>query len=89
MKIGNLRQAAKFYAKAKMFANSFECFERMEDWEGLLLCLQKNLQYFDEAERLSLIEKYFPIALNQLYVLYSNFDPSMAGISEENKGKVQ
>jgi hypothetical protein len=29
MKSGNLKKAAEWYAKAKLFANAFECYERL------------------------------------------------------------
>ncbi|CDW90518.1 lupus brain antigen [Stylonychia lemnae] len=91
LKTGNYRKAADFYAKAGLFANAFECYERLQDWEGLLLCLSQNKLFFKKEERESLIEKYFPIALNQLYHIYSQLDPSLQGIGmdEENKGKLQ
>jgi hypothetical protein len=44
------------------------------------------------VERTSLIEKYFPIALNSVYNLYASFDPDADDmgemLSEENKGKI-
>jgi hypothetical protein len=91
LKSGNLKKAAEWYAKAKLFANAFECFERLQDWEGLLLCLSRNKDFFKKEERESLVEKYFPIALNQLYQLYSNLDPMAEnfGLTEENKGRLQ
>ena len=91
MKTKNYRKAAEYYAKAGLFANAFECYERLEDWEGLLLCLSHNKLFFKKEERESLIEKYFPIALNQLYHVYSNLDPALqgTGMDEENRGKFQ
>lgn len=47
---------------------------------------------FKKEERESLIEKYFPIALNQLYQTYLQMDPSqlaIGGMDEENRGKIQ
>lgn len=84
-----MRKAGEYYAKAGLFANAFECFERMQDWEGLLMCLSNNKNFFKKEERESLIEKYFPIALNQLYTLYSTLDPMapLSGMDEENRGK--
>ena len=64
MKTKDYRKAAEYYAKAGLFANAFECYERLGDWEGLLMCLSKNKDFFKKEERESLIEKYFPIALN-------------------------
>jgi hypothetical protein len=58
----------------------------------LILCLHKYKDRFNPVERTSLIEKYFPIALNSVYNLYASFDPEaeQAGemLSEENKGKI-
>lgn len=45
-KVGDIRKAAEYYAKAHLFANAFECYERLEDWEGLLICLSKNKDFF-------------------------------------------
>lgn len=67
MKQKDYRKAAEYYAKSNLFANAFECYERLEDWEGLLICLSKNKNFFKQQEKDSLIEKYFPIALNSLY----------------------
>ena len=89
--MGDYRKAATFYAKAGLFANAFECYERLQDWEGLLICLSRNKDMFRKDERDSLIEKYFPIALNSLYNLYATLDPTSTGLigslDEENKGK--
>lgn len=92
-KLGNVKKAAGLYAQAGLFANAFECYERLEDWDGLLLCLNQFKDNFNESERQSYVEKYFPIALNSLYQLFANLDPeageALGGISEENKGKIQ
>ena len=55
------------------------------------MCLSQNKIFFKKEERESLIEKYFPIALNQLYHMYLSLDPSLqlAGVDEENRGKLQ
>ena len=89
LKSGEVRKAAENYAKAQLFANAFECYERLQDWEGLLMCLSQNKHYFGKEERESLIEKYFPIALNQLYTLYATLDPTVGDGDELNKGKYQ
>ncbi len=93
LKLGQIRKAAQLYAKAQLFANAFDCYERLEDWEGLILCLHKFKDRFNPIERVSLIEKYFPIALNSVYNLYASLDPETqeAGdmLSEENKGRIQ
>ena len=77
-KLGNLRKAAGLYAQAELFANAFDCYERLEDWDGLILCLNRFKDKFNENERQSYIEKYFPIALNSLYQLFTNLDPEGA-----------
>jgi hypothetical protein len=87
LKIGDYHKAGEFYAKAKLFANAFECFERREDWEGLLLCLSKNKEYFKDEERMSLVERYVPIALNQFYMMFQMGNLSV--FSEQNKGQIQ
>ncbi len=48
------------------------------------MCLSRNKDFFKKEEKESLIEKYFPIALNQLYQLYANLDPmgENLGLSE-------
>lgn len=89
LKSGDVRRAAENYAKAQLFANAFECFERLQDWEGLLVCLSNNKHYFRKEERESLVEKYFPIALNQLYTLYATLDPTLGPDDELNKGRFQ
>jgi len=46
LRIGKYQKAGDLYMKANLFANALECFERQEDWEGLLICLNKNKDYF-------------------------------------------
>ena len=77
-RIGSLRKAANLYAKAGLFANSFECYEQLEDWDGLIQCLNLYKDKFQIDERQAYIEKYFPIALNSVYQLYANLDPEGA-----------
>ena len=69
-KLGQLRKAASTYARARLFSNAFECYERLEDWDGLLQCLHRNKDCFPADEREALVDRYVPIALNQLYTLY-------------------
>jgi hypothetical protein len=74
-----------------LFTNAFECYERLEDWDSLVLCLHRHKDQFGKKEREALLEKYFPIALNSVYTLYG----AAAGyednemLSEENRGKIQ
>lgn len=75
LKLGQTRKAASLYCKAQLFVNALDCYERLEDWEALIVCLHKYKDRFNQIERTSLIEKYFPIALNSVYNLYSGFDP--------------
>ena len=88
--MNDYKRACNLFAKGGLFASAFECYERMEDWEGLLICLSNNKESFGSQERASLIEKYFPIALNSLYQIYTNFNPmdDNPGLTEENKGKL-
>ena len=92
LKLGQIRKAASLYCKAQLFVNALDCYERLEDWESLILCLHKYKDRLNQLERNSLIEKYFPIALNSVYNIYSGFDPDsqMAGelLTEENKGRI-
>ena len=67
LQLGKLREAAQLYVSAGLFANAFECYERLEDWEGLVTCLHKNKDKLDWQERATYVEKYFPIALNSVY----------------------
>ena len=92
--MGNIRKAAGLYAKGGLFANAFECYERLEDWDGLIQCLNQYKDKFQANERGAYIERYFPIVLNSVYQLYANLDPEgaqqvMGGLTEENKGKIQ
>ena len=64
MQLKNLSKAADLYALAGLYENAFECYEKLQDWEGLLLCLSKNMNHFKKEDREKLIESYFPIALN-------------------------
>ena len=36
LQLGKLREAANLFARASLFANAFECYERLEDWDGLI-----------------------------------------------------
>lgn len=93
LKLGQYRKAGQLYAKGQLFANAIDCYERMEDWEGLIICLHKYKDRFSSIEKESLIEKYFPIALNSVYNLYASLDPDAPDasnmLSEENKGRIQ
>ena len=90
--LGQIRKAANLYALAGLFASAFECYEELQDWDGLLQCLHKNKDKFSDSDNKNFIDKYVPIALNEVYQLYANLDPEGAAnlgvMTEENKGKV-
>ena len=65
--LGQIRKAANLYARAELFANAFECYEELQDWEGLLHCMKTNRNKFSVADNKNFIDKYVPIALNSLY----------------------
>ena len=67
--LGNdhLKEAAGYFEKGGLILRAIECFERIQEWEPLLHCLNRNQDSFGEAERQSLINKYVPIALNNIY----------------------
>ena len=69
MRIGKDRykEAALFFEKGDLILRAIECFEQTKEWELLLHCLNRNQGKFGENERQSLINKYVPIALNNIY----------------------
>ena len=72
MRIGKDRfnEAAKFFEKGDMIMRAIQCYEQMGEWELLLNCLNRSQDKFGESERHSLINKYVPIALNNIYQAY-------------------
>ena len=72
--MGQLRKAANLHARASLFANAFECYEKLEDWDGLIQCLHKYKDKFSDMERSAYIDKYFPIALNSVIQLYGGIE---------------
>ena len=73
---------------ADMFANAFECYEQLQDWDGLLQCMHKYREKFSESDKKNFVEKYVPVALNSLYQLYANLNPEAAqNISEMTTGQ--
>ena len=81
--IGNFAKAAQMFEECGLYLKAFECFEYEKDWDGLLLCLNRNKVKFLPHERDSLINRYVPIALNSIYYIISE----KAG-AEDNKGKI-
>ena len=65
--IGNYKEAAKLFEENELYLKSFECYESEGDWEDLLLCLNRNKDKFQAAERDALIRRFLPFALNSLY----------------------
>lgn len=49
---------------------AIECYEQIKEWEILLHCLNRNQDKFDESVRMNLVNKYVPIALNNIYQTY-------------------
>lgn len=76
MRIGKSRykEAAQFFERGDLFLRSIECFEQLGEWELLLHCLNRNQHRLGEAERQSMINKYVPIALNNIYSAYGMVD---------------
>lgn len=62
-----LKEAAAFFEKGGLVLRAIECYERIQEWELLLHCLNRNQHQFGQVERQSLINKYVPIALNNIY----------------------
>jgi hypothetical protein len=63
----------------------------MEDWDGLMLCLNKHKENFSQSDREALVDKYFPIALNSIYQIYADLDPSSRAYfgDDEKAGKIK
>ena len=72
MRIGKSRfkQAAMYFEKGDLFLRSIECYEQLGEWELLLHCLNRNQNKIGDLERQSMINKYVPIALNNIYLSY-------------------
>ena len=62
-----LREAAGYFEKGGLVLRAIECYERIQEWELLLHCLNRNQDKFGNTERQSLVNKYVPIALNNIY----------------------
>ena len=76
MRIGKrrYREAAQYFEKGDLFLRSIECYEQLSEWELLLHCLNRNQHKLGERERQSMINKYVPIALNNIYSAYGMVD---------------
>ena len=64
-------EAAKLFERGDLFLRSIECFEQLGEWELLLHCLNRNQDKLGKVERRQMINKYVPIALNNIYIKYS------------------
>ena len=64
------REAASFFEKGDMALRAIETYEQVKEWELLLMCLNRSQDKFGESERQSLINKYVPVALNNIYQQY-------------------
>ena len=65
-----MKEAASLFEQGGLVLRAIECFERIEEWELLLHCLNRNQDKLGEAERKSLVNKYVPVALNNIYTSY-------------------
>ena len=65
-----IKTAANYFEKGGLILRAIECYEQIEEWELLLHCLNRGQAQFGEAERINLINKYVPIALNYIYKEY-------------------
>ena len=59
-----------YFEKGDLFLRSIECYEQLGEWELLLHCLNRNQNKIGDLERQSMINKYVPIALNNIYLSY-------------------
>lgn len=66
-KIGKYMEAAAMFEEGKMMPRAIECYEMTESWDQLLHSLNRCKDQFKNEERESLVNKYVPIALNNLY----------------------
>jgi len=83
---GLIDKATEAFLKAGMIEKVLEIYEKKGDWEGILHLANQHAEYLKEEERQSIVDKYFPIALNNLYKTY--MEEGVEGIiGEENKGK--
>ena len=78
-----MAEAAQYFEKGGMLLRAIECYEQIGEWELLLHCLNRGQNQFGDAERLGLINKYVPIALNKIYQQYSK---DSQNIKEKNFG---
>ena len=79
-----LKEAAQYFERGGMLLRAIECYEQIGEWELLLHCLNRGQDQFGEAERLGLVNKYVPIALNKIYQQYG--ESSAQTVQEKNFG---
>ena len=68
---------------------AFECYEKEEDWEGLLLCLNRQKHKFKPMERETLVNRYVPNALNSIYHLMNEQQPEGENKLEKYGEKIE
>ena len=68
--LDKLKNAATYFEKGGLILRAIECYEQLGEWELLLHCLNRGQKQFGDSERLALINKYVPIALNYIYKQY-------------------
>ena len=74
-----MKEAAQLFERGGLVLRAIECFERVDEWEHLLHCLSRNQSSFGEDERLTLVQRYVPIALNNIYKQHGMLDEKEDG----------
>ena len=70
------------FERSNLVTRAIECYERIEAWERLLLCIHRSKSHFKQVEQERLANKYVPIALNKLYLMMMGEEK----IKENNMG---
>jgi hypothetical protein len=86
----DILRAAEMFERSNLISRAIECYERIEAWERLLLCIYKSKDKFKQDEREKLANKYIPIALNKLYLMMmgeQKVDEKNVGVLAEIKIK--
>jgi len=78
----DILRAAEMFERSNLVTRAIECYERIEAWERLLLCINRSIASYKQAERDRLANKYVPIALNKLYLMMMGEEK----IKEDNMG---
>jgi hypothetical protein len=89
LKQRKFNEAASMFEKGKLMPKAIECYEMSQSWDRLLQSLNRSRDLFKEEEMEALVNKYVPIALNNLYKIFSQESGVSEEVEEENKGKIQ